>query len=255
VTKSKPAEPRRGTLGTNAPLIGLIGPIGSGKSTVAGWLTDRGAVVVDADLLTRSLMTPGTPVTEAIVNHFGEKFRHRDGSLDRGKLGRLVFADPVLLAELEAIVHPAIGGVLEASIRAADMSRPRAIVLEAIKLVEAGHAPWCDEVWLVNCSQATQLARLVGRGMSMKDARQRIAAQAASLPLWRESATRVIDSDGSRAEVEAAVDAALVSVRSQFSGPGGGVEPEVPKRRGAESPKAPAHATRAGAGRSESGRK
>jgi dephospho-CoA kinase len=220
VTTRKTDPPRRGTLGTNAPLIGLIGPIGSGKSTVAGWLTERGAVVVDADLLTRSLMTPGTPVTEEIVANFGEKFRHRDGSLDRGKLGRLVFADPIQLAELEAIVHPAIGGVLEASIRADDMSRPRAIVLEAIKLVEAGYAPWCDEIWLVNCSQGTQLARLVQRGMSMSDARQRIAAQAASLPYWREAATRVIDSDGTRATVEAAVDAALVSVRSQFAGPG-----------------------------------
>lgn len=254
MTTSKPAERRRGTLGTNAPLIGLIGPIGSGKSTVAGWLTDRDAVVVDADLLTRSLMTPGTPVTEQILARFGDKFRHRDGSLDRGKLGRLVFSDPALLGELEAIVHPAIGGVLEASIRAADMGRPRAIVLEAIKLVEAGHAPWCDEIWLVNCSQATQLARLVGRGMTIKDARQRIAAQAASLPLWRESATRVIDSDGTRAEVEAAVDAALASVRSQFTGPGGPGGRETP-RRGAESPTAPVRGTRAVATRSESGRK
>lgn len=245
MTARKPPDHRRGSLGTNAPLIGLIGPIGSGKSTVAGWLTDRGAVVLDADLLTRSLMTPGTPLTEAIVARFGEMYVRRDGTLDRGALGRRVFADPDSLAALEAIVHPAIGGVLEASIRAADMNRPRAIVLEAIKLVEAGHAPWCDEVWLVNCSQPTQLARLVQRGMTMADARQRIAAQAASLPLWREAATRVIDSDATRAEVETAVDAALASVRREFGRPTG---------PSAEAPKAPARGTRAGSGRSDPAR-
>ena len=237
----KLADRRRGILGSNAPLIGLIGPIGSGKSTVAGWLMDRGALVVDADLLTRSLMTPGTPVTEAIVAHFGEEFRHRDGSLDRAGLGRVVFANPILLADLEAIVHPAIGGVLEASIRAADMKRPRAIVLEAIKLVEAGHAPWCDEVWLVNCSQATQLARLVQRGMSMTDARQRIAAQAASLPLWREAATLIVNSDGTRAEVEKAVDAALAAVRSERRGPGSR-DADSAKARG----RAPVRGTKSG---------
>ena len=84
-----------------------------------------------------------------------------------------------------------------------------AIVLEAIKLVEAGHAPWCDEVWLVVCEPEAQLARLTGRGMDECDARQRIAAQAASLPSWRAAATRTIRTDGSLADAERDVDAAL----------------------------------------------
>ena len=203
------SAPRCGTLGTRVPLIGLIGPIGCGKSTVAGWLAARGAAVIDADALTREIMAPGTPVADAIVARFGGEFRRPDGSLDRAALGRLVFADPVRLAELESIVHPAVAGLLEASIRAADSRGPAAIVLEAIKLVEAGHAPWCDEVWLVICDPETQLVRLTGRGMDEPDARQRIAAQAASLALWRAAATRTIRTEGPRAAVERAVEAAL----------------------------------------------
>jgi dephospho-CoA kinase len=203
------SAPRCGTLGTRVPLIGLIGPIGCGKSTVAGWLAARGAAVIDADALTREIMAPGTPVADAIVARFGGEFRRPDGSLDRAALGRLVFADPVRLAELESIVHPAVADLLEGSIRTADSRGPAAIVLEAIKLIEAGHAPWCDEIWLVICDPETQLVRLTGRGMDEPDARQRIAAQAASLALWRAAATRTIRTDGPRDAVERAVEAAL----------------------------------------------
>jgi dephospho-CoA kinase len=199
---------RPGSLGTWAPLVGLIGPIGCGKSTVAGRLAERGAAVIDADDLTRELMAPGTDVAAAIIERFGEGFRRPDGSLDRAALGRLVFADPDRLAELESIVHPAVAQVLESSIRAADAGGPTAIVLEAIKLVEAGHGPWCDEIWLVVCSPETQLTRLIGRGMTEPDARQRIAAQAGSLDRWRSAATRLIRTDGPLAGVYGLVDAA-----------------------------------------------
>ena len=190
-------------------LIGLIGPIGCGKSTVAGWLARRGAVVIDADRLTRELMAPGTPVTDAVFARFGEQFRLPDGSLDRLALGRLVFSDPADLAALESIVHPAISELLERVVRDASEKGPRAIALEAVKLVEVGHAVNCDEVWLITCDPATQLARLVGRGMAEADARQRIDAQAASLPLWRAAATRVIETSGQCDEVEPVVAQAL----------------------------------------------
>jgi dephospho-CoA kinase len=205
---------RRGTLGTRAPLIGIIGGIGSGKSTVAARLASRGAVVIDADELTRELMAPGTPVTAAILARFGDAFRRPDGSLDRAALGRLVFSDPERLAELESIVHPAVGEVERERIHAADAGRPVAIVIEAVKLVEAGHAGWCDEVWLVVCEPEAQLARLIGRGMAESDARQRIAAQAASMPLWRSAATRVVRTDGPLAQVDELVDALLEEVHS-----------------------------------------
>jgi dephospho-CoA kinase len=196
-------------------LIGLIGPIGCGKSTVAGWLAARGAAVIDADELTRRIMAPGSDVAEAIIARFGAQYRGRDGALDRTALGRVVFADPIRLADLESIVHPAVATLLEASIRAADELDPVAIALEAIKLIEAGHGPWCDEIWLVVCDPKTQLARLVGRGMTEPDARQRIAAQSASLELWRAAATHVISTDGERDVAEARVEAALRRVLAQ----------------------------------------
>jgi dephospho-CoA kinase len=179
---------------------------------VAGWLAERGAAIVDADKLTRTVMTPGSQVTDAIIARFGAEFRLADGSLDRGALGRLVFADPDGLADLEAIVHPAVALLEQDEIRAADALRPPAIVLEAIKLVEAGHAGWCDEVWLVDCEPVIQLARLTDRGMSKADARQRIAAQAASLSLWRSAATRILCTDGELATVEGLVAAALAEL-------------------------------------------
>lgn len=205
MTERRPSQKR-------VPLIGLIGPIGAGKSTVAGWLGERGAVVVDADRLTLGLMAPGTPLTAAVFARFGEKFRLPDGSLDRRALGRLVFSDPAQLDALESIVHPVINATLERVVREAGETGPRAIALEAVKLVEAGHAASCDEVWLVTCDPATQMARLTGRGMDQDDARQRIAAQEASLPLWRAAATRIVRTDGRPEEVERIVGAALDEV-------------------------------------------
>ena len=194
---------------TKTLLIGLIGPIGAGKSTVAGWLAARGVVVIDADKLTHELMAPETPVTAAVFERFGERFRLPDGSLDRRGLGRLVFSDPESLSSLEAIVHPAINLMLERIVRKTGEQGPPAMALEAVKLVEAGHAEHCDEVWLITCDPAAQLVRLVGRGMSKVDALQRIEAQAPSLPLWQAAATRTIGTDGSRQEVESAVARAL----------------------------------------------
>lgn len=209
---------RRGSLGTTAPLLGLIGPIGCGKSTVAGWLAEDGAAIVDADELTRTLMTPGSPVTDSILARFGPEFRRPDRSLDRAALARLVFSDPNRLLELEAIVHPAVEKLEREAIRQAEVRRPPAIVLEAIKLVEVGHAAWCDEVWLVVCEPEAQLARLVGRGMTETDARQRIGVQAASLPLWRSAATRIVRTDGTPDQVHAAVDGAFAEMLTQRGG-------------------------------------
>jgi dephospho-CoA kinase len=190
-------------------VIGLIGAIGTGKSTVAAWLAERGAVVIDSDLLTREVMVPGTPVTDRIAAEFGPTFLRPDGSLDRGALGRVVFSNPEQLARLEAIVHPAVAELQERTMRAATAAGAPVIVLEAIRLVEAGHAGLCDEVWLVECDPVLQIARLIDRGMAEPDARQRVAAQAASLPLWHGAATRVIATDGTLAETERSVEAAL----------------------------------------------
>jgi dephospho-CoA kinase len=176
--------------------IGLTGPIGCGKSTVASWLAELGARVIDADVVARDVTPPGSPELAAVVAEFGPGILRDDRSLDRAALGRIVFAEPAALARLEAIIHPAVRPRILAAIADAKRDGPPAIVIEAIKLVEGGLAALCDEVWLVICEPAEQLDRLAGRGESAADAKARIAAQAGIFERLRESTTRVIDTSG-----------------------------------------------------------
>jgi len=187
------------TLGPGRALrIGLTGPIGCGKSTVARWLGERrGVIAVDADRIAQEVLRPGTAEVEAVYRRFGPALRRADGTLDRAELGRLVFADPVALRELEAIVHPAVRPRILAAIAEADRAGARAVVVEAIKLVEGGLAESCDEVWLVTCDEEVQLERLIGRGMEPTDAAARLAAQRGLATRLRPRATRVIDTSGS----------------------------------------------------------
>ncbi len=176
--------------------IGITGPIGCGKSTVAGWLGELGARVIDADIVARDVTAPGEAALAAVLAWFGDQFRRPDGSLDRPALGRLVFADPAALAALEAIVHPAVRSRVESALKEAEADAVPAVVIEAIKLVEGGLAAQCDEVWLVTCEAATQRERLLGRGETADDASQRLAAQADLADRLRGAATRVVDTSG-----------------------------------------------------------
>jgi dephospho-CoA kinase len=189
--------------------LGITGPIGCGKSQVARWLGERGAVVVDADVVAREVTAPGTRGHAAILRRFGAPVTSDLGTLDRQALGRLVFADPAALRDLEAIVHPAVRPRILDAIAAAEAYAAPAVVIEAIKLVEGGLAGLLDEVWLVTCDPASQHARLLERGMGEADARQRAAAQAGMVERLTPVATRVIDSSGSEAETRSLVDAAL----------------------------------------------
>lgn len=194
--------------------IGLTGPIGCGKSTVAGWLAERGAVVVDADVVAREVVEPGEPALAAVLARFGPRYRRPDGSLDRAALGTLVFADPAALRDLEAIVHPAVRTRIVAALAAAEQSGAPAVVVEAIKLVEGGLAASCDEVWLVTCDPATQLARLAGRGVDAATGEQRVGVQGDVTARLARSANRVLDTSGPPASVRAAVlDAYATAVR------------------------------------------
>ena len=147
--------------------IGLTGPIGCGKSTVAGWLGELGAVTIDADEVAREVTAPGLAATEAVIARFGEGVRVAGGGLDRAALARIVFSDPAALADLEAIVHPAVRERIVAEFANAEADRAPAVVVEAIKLVEGGLAALCDEVWLVTCEPcrtalAPSRARFIG---------------------------------------------------------------------------------------------
>jgi dephospho-CoA kinase len=194
--------------------IGITGPIACGKSTVAGWLGERpDVVVIDADRVARDVLDRGEPALDAVVERFGGALLQSDGSLDRAALGRLVFANPAALRDLEALVHPAVRPRILAGIERADRAGARAVIIEAIKLVEGGLANACNEVWLVTCDPRAQRERLIGRGSTPADADQRIAAQEDIADRLASSATRVIDTcgdvDATRQTAERALEEAL----------------------------------------------
>ena len=193
--------------------IGLTGPIGCGKSTVAAYLGDLGAVVIDADRLAREVTEPGEPATAAIAARFGAKLVDADGRLDRAALGRIVFSDTAALTDLEAIVHPAVRPRILAALDAASGLDAPAIVLEAIRLVDGGYVDLVDEIWLVTCSRGVQGARLMTRGLDPDEIARRANAQRELVERARAVATRVIATDGSIDAMRAAVDAALTVAR------------------------------------------
>jgi dephospho-CoA kinase len=195
--------------------IGITGPIGCGKSTVAGWLGELGAAVVDADRVAREVTAAGSPVVAQIAGAFGSALLRPDGSLDRAALGRIVFTDPAELARLESIVHPAVRPVIQARMDAASVEGAPAVVVEAIKLIEGGLAALCDEVWLVTCHADRQLERLLARAAALNqsapDAEARIAAQSGLVERLAPFATRVIDTSGSLDDTRALVARAFAT--------------------------------------------
>ena len=188
-------------------LIGLTGNISTGKSTVARMLADLGAEVIDADRVAHEVMRAGTLAHARVVEAFGPQVLAPDGEIDRARLGAIVFADPESLARLEAIVHPA---TLAAIDRRITTTAAQVVVVEAIKLIEAGMADACASVWVTTCRPEQQVARIVqGRGSSQAEAEQRVRAQP---PQGKKIARAdvVVDTSGSiawtRAQVQAAWD-------------------------------------------------
>jgi dephospho-CoA kinase len=179
--------------------VGLTGGVASGKSTVAKVLTELGAVVVDADLLAREVVEPGTPGLAAVVDAFGDDVLADDGTLDRPALGRVVFGDADARRRLEGILHPLIrarGAEIEAA------AGPGAVVVHDIPLlVETGQAGSFDAVVVVDVPVETQVSRMVSeRGMSEEDVRARIAAQATREERLA-AATHVVDNTGTHEDL------------------------------------------------------
>jgi dephospho-CoA kinase len=185
--------------------VGLTGGIGSGKSTVARLLAGRGAVVVDADLLARQVVEPGSAGYQAVLDRFGPAVAAADGGLDRRALADLVFADPSALADLNAIVHPAVRAAIAgrlAELREGD----GVVVLDIPLLVESGRSYGAAAVLVVDCPEDVAVQRLVEqRGMDEADARRRMAAQVPRAERLA-AADLVIDNSGSPEQLEAEVE-------------------------------------------------
>lgn len=183
-------------------IIGLTGGIASGKSTVARILERLGAVVVDADQVSREAVVPGTPAHEQIVEEFGRAILNPDGTINRGALGRIVFADPSRRRDLEMITHPAIGQLADQKLAELKEAGTPVVFYMAPLLIEAGAASRVGEIWVVYVDRETQIARLMSRdGISRQEAEQRIAAQ---MPMEEKRAYGkvVIDNRGGHEEAE-----------------------------------------------------
>lgn len=192
-------------------VVGLTGGIGSGKSTVARLLAERGAIVIDADQVAREIVEPGEPALAEIVAHFGAEVLTEDGALDRPALAAIVFNDADARRDLEAITHPRIGDRIVArlaEIRLGERSdgASRVVVLDHPLLVETGTTQACDDVIVVTAPEEVRVQRLVDqRGMDESDARARIAAQADDATRVA-AATHVIDNSGGVSELQVALE-------------------------------------------------
>ncbi len=182
-------------------IIGLTGGIASGKSTAARLLAEQGMPVIDADLLAREAVLPGSGALSAIISLFGSRMLLPDGTLDRGALGKVVFADPEARKQLEGIIHPEVRRLAKSKLQALQESGVPVVFYMAPLLIEAGADDLCDEIWVVDLDEESQLQRIMARdGMNCREARQRIAAQ---MPLAEKAARGdvVIDNRGSVEEL------------------------------------------------------
>ena len=178
-------------------VFGLTGNIGSGKSTVAAMLREAGIPVLDADRISREVTARGGRAYDAVVRTFGREILRDDGSIDRMRLGEIVFADPSLRAQLEAITHPAIFEAMKEAIARIEREGHRAVVVEATLIHESGKKGLFEAVISVTCDRETAISRLAARdGMSRSQAEARLRAQ---MPADRKAGASdyVIDNSGS----------------------------------------------------------
>jgi dephospho-CoA kinase len=186
-------------------MVGLTGGIGSGKSTVARLLEARGAWIVDADLVARQVVEPGSPALAALVERFGDGILAPDGTLDRPALGKIAFADEGSRTDLEGITHPAIN---EEFLRRMQAAPEGSIVVCDVPLLAespAAQARGYPVIIVVEAPRDLRLERLEERGVPRADAEARMAAQATD-EQRREIATHVIDNSGDLDHLERQVD-------------------------------------------------
>jgi dephospho-CoA kinase len=194
-------------------ILGLTGAIACGKTTVGDILLELGALErIDADAVVHRLMAAGTPVTAQILRRFGRDIIARNGSVDRSRLGSLVFDDPAALRDLELITHPAVRTAIRD--RVAELSGQHGfVVIDAVKLLQSELLELAYVVWVVRCRPDIQMQRLTEvRGMSAKAAAGRLAAQPS---FTHPRVTTVIENNGSMDQLQAQVTAAWQHLQSQ----------------------------------------
>jgi dephospho-CoA kinase len=193
--------------------VALTGGIATGKSHVLEQLRKRGVACLDADALVHGVQAAGTEATAAIAARFGAEVLAPDGSVDRAKLGPLVFAEDAARRELEAIVHPAVYRAIAAGLRGLELLGDPIAVVDVPLLYETGAERDFDRVVVTACSPETQTARLLARGLTEDAARQRLAAQ---WPTERkvERADFVIRTDGTLEETNRQIDDVLKGLSS-----------------------------------------
>ena len=194
--------------------LGLTGGIASGKSTVAAMLREMGFRVLEADVVSHKLFEPGQDAHDEVLKEFGAEFAEANGQIDRARLGALVFADPEKLKKLNAILHPRVEREILRVFDEWEKSGVKdAAFVEAALLVEAGISKKLDGLVVAYCRPEQQIERLQVRGMSEKDARQRIAAQ---MPVEEKLrfATEKIDCSGTLEETRTQVRALASKLRA-----------------------------------------
>ncbi len=186
-------------------VLGVTGNIASGKSTVVRVLAELGAETIDADKVYHELIAPDAPLWRVLRDRFGDAIIAPDRRIDRRALGAIVFNDPAALADLDALTHPAVLAAIDARVAA---SNAGVVVIDAVKLVESGHADACDRVWLVVSDPTRQVERLMRRnGLAREEAERRVAAQPPLGPKLARVDT-VVDNAGTIEELRAQVEAA-----------------------------------------------
>ena len=187
-------------------VIGLTGGIGSGKSTVAGYLAELGAAVIDLDKVGHEAIKSGSPTFKQVVKEFGREILNARGEINRAKLAAIVFDDTHDLGRLNRIVHPAIDKVILERIKKYRRQGVKAVVLEAAALLEAGKSAQADEIWVTTAPESVVLKRLRERsGYTEEEAKARISSQLSDQERIKH-ANAVIDTGGTLAEVKARVE-------------------------------------------------
>jgi len=196
-------------------LVGLTGNIGSGKSTAAQLLSERGATIIDADVLARRAVEPGTAAHAAIVERWGTSMLAADGGIDRATLRRIVFSEPAELEQLNAIVHPEVERMRSALVDDARARGDRLVVCDIPLLFERRMTDDFDRIVLIDAPRPVRLERLVReRGLRETEAMEMIVAQMPA-ELKRARADHVIDNDGTLAQLTERVASAWATLQEE----------------------------------------